>query len=66
VLTEAFALADERGERAWEPELYRLRGELILQGKSEQGGSPIVTLSSEAEACFQRAIEIARQQRQGR
>jgi predicted ATPase len=40
--------------RWWEVELYRLRGELLLQGP---GGHP-----GEAEACFQRALDAARRQ----
>ena len=31
VLAEALALVDDNGERCWEAELYRLKGELLLQ-----------------------------------
>ena len=66
-------LAQKTGERRWEAELYRLYGELSLgageKGKGRKGekfngarspGRP-VTLSS-PEACFHKAIEIARHQ----
>ena len=53
ILGEAFAHVKETGERHWEAELYRLRGEfLLLSGGSE----------SEVEECFNQAIEIARSQ----
>ena len=42
------------GERFWEAELQRLKGQLLLQAGS--------TSAPEAEACFHRAIEIARSQ----
>ncbi len=53
VLAEAQALVEKNEERFWEAELYRLKGEL-LRGT---GGA-----ASEVEACFHRAIEIARRQ----
>jgi predicted ATPase len=51
LLAEALTLVEEKGERCWEAELYRLKGKLLLMK-----GDP------EAEACFRRAIEIARRQ----
>jgi predicted ATPase len=54
VLTEALALVDSTGERWYESELYRLKGELLLQQSSDN--------STEAETCFQQAISIARAQ----
>ncbi len=54
-LAEALTMVDHTGECVYEAELYRLKGELLLQS-SVQG------LASEAEACFLTAIEIARQQ----
>ena len=52
-LTEALAQVETTGERVWEAELYRLKGELLLgEGKAE----------AESEASFYQAIEIARQQ----
>jgi predicted ATPase len=51
-LVEALALVEETGERHWEAELYRLRAEMLLSQGDE----------TEAEAGFQKAIEIARRQ----
>ena len=53
-LDEAFADVEQTGERWLEAELHRLRGELLLQKRSEN--------SAEAETCFQKALDIARQQ----
>jgi predicted ATPase len=53
-LTEALTQADKTGERWWEPELYRLKGALLLQQNSGN--------QAEAEACFQQAIRIAHSQ----
>jgi class 3 adenylate cyclase/predicted ATPase len=50
-LTEALTLVDKTGERWYEPELYRLKGALLLQHSSEN--------ATEAETCFQHAIRIA-------
>jgi predicted ATPase len=54
VLTEALTLVDTTGERVWEPELYRLKGELLLQQAADN--------QAEAENCFQQAIVIAQNQ----
>jgi predicted ATPase len=51
VLAEALDAANGTGERRWLAELFRLKGELILTQDED-----------EAEACFVRAIEIARSQ----
>jgi predicted ATPase len=60
---------DKAGERLWEAELYRLKGELSLQSavrspQSEIPNTQHLTPSTqeEAEACFHKAIEIARKQ----
>ena len=53
-LTEAFELASKIQERCYEAERYRLKGELLLM----QDGSS----AAQAESCFRRAIEVARQQ----
>ena len=55
VLAEAMAGADETGERWYEAELNRLKGELIQQKEKKEA-------EREAEACFHRAIEVARRQ----
>ena len=75
-LVEALAVVDKTGERYYEAELYRLRGELTLQQFKVQGskfkGSPESEVSKsqslnpksqeEAEVCFLKAIEVARKQ----
>jgi predicted ATPase len=54
VLTEALTHAETTGERWYEPELYRLKGALLLQqSSSNQTG---------AESCFQHALDFARNQ----
>jgi class 3 adenylate cyclase/predicted ATPase len=61
LLAEALALVDKSGERFYEAELYRLRGQLILQpGKRQDSRSH--NAEAEAEACFLKAIEIAQKQ----
>ena len=54
MLAEALTLADTTGERWYESELYRLKGELLLQQSSDN--------QAEAESCFAQAIAIARSQ----
>jgi predicted ATPase len=55
LLAEALAHVERTGERHCEAEIHRLKGELLLrQGAAEA--------EVEAEACFQRAIEVARRQ----
>ena len=74
-LSEALTLVNKTEERWYEAELYRLKGELTLQsGKStsQKGKSqksevtdprPLIPdPQAEAEACFHKAIEIARKQ----
>jgi predicted ATPase/class 3 adenylate cyclase len=53
-LTEALAAADEHEQRHYEPEIHRLKGELLLRR--------YIPNVAEAQRCFQRAIEIARKQ----
>jgi adenylate cyclase len=52
-LEEAVNTIDRTAEHSYEAELYRLKGELWLEGGGKE---------SEAEQCFQQAIGIARQQ----
>jgi class 3 adenylate cyclase/predicted ATPase len=59
VLTKVLATVDKTGERLCEAELYRLKGELTLRQSDVRGPESGV---EEAEECFHRAIEIARQQ----
>jgi predicted ATPase len=54
LLTEAQAQMEKSGERFYEAELHRLKGELLLQ---QSPGN-----TTEAESCFQQAISIAQNQ----
>jgi predicted ATPase len=54
LLAEALAVTNDKGERRWEAELYRLKGELLLAHSAEH--------DAEAEACFRQALDIARYQ----
>src|SRR5262249_31133256 len=54
VLAEALTCAETTGVRWHESELYRLKGELLLQQNSDN--------QVEAETCFQQAIAIAQTQ----
>jgi class 3 adenylate cyclase/predicted ATPase len=54
VLAEALTCAETTGDRWYEPELYRLKGELLLQQSSDH--------QAEAESCFHQAISIAQSQ----
>src|SRR5262249_26994555 len=51
-LAEAYTLVEQHEERWWEAEIHRLRGVLLLR----QPGAP----QTEAEAWFQRALDVAR------
>ena len=53
-VTEALATVHKTGERWWEAELYRLKGELLLALSAEK--------HTEAESCFHQALDIARRQ----
>ena len=50
-LSEALALIETTGERYYEAELHRLKGELLLQHAAPE--------VSHAETCFQQALDIA-------
>src|SRR5262249_39167154 len=54
VLTEALTMAKSWEEGNYEAELWRLKGELLLQQATGSDG--------EAEACFQQALDVARHQ----
>jgi predicted ATPase len=53
-LAEALATLDQSDMRLWEAELYRLRGELLLQQTA--------TRAEEAAVCFERALVVSRRQ----
>ena len=70
-VAEALAVVSKTGERWYEAELYRLKGQLTLQKFQVSGSkfqvqesprSEVRGPESEAEECFLKAIEIARQQ----
>jgi predicted ATPase/class 3 adenylate cyclase len=54
MLVEALAIVDNNGDRHWEAELHRRKGELLLMQKGRKVG--------EAEECFRQALAIARHQ----
>ena len=72
VLEEALAVTDHTGERYYEAELFRLKGELLLMqcknrvlSRVAAGRKAIEKKSSDiiqVEQCFQQSIQIARQQ----
>jgi len=73
VLEEALAAADHTGERCYQAELYRLKGELLLQqstraalSQAATGGTAIVEddplAFANVEACFAQSIKIAQRQ----
>jgi predicted ATPase len=53
-LDKALRLAKRTGERWFDAELHRLKGEALLHGDTSNG--------AEAEACFHRALAVARKQ----
>ncbi len=70
-LAEGLEVAHKNDERWYEAELYRLKGELVLQSgvrslesenPSPQHLTPSTQAQAEAEACFLKAIDIARKQ----
>jgi len=54
LLAEALVVVGNNGERWWAAELFRLKGELLLQ--------EAVPDPSQAETCFRQALDIARRQ----
>jgi len=68
-LVEALAIAHRGGEHFYEAEIHRIKGELLLRciepfGKLRTAPVEMMQVEGEdqAESCFQRAIEVARQQ----
>ena len=75
-VAEALQLVETREEHVYDAELYRLKGELLLAQESKNQKakikrqkfenpdpiSQILEPQSEAEGCFQKALEIARRQ----
>src|SRR5262249_9713580 len=54
LLAEALAVVNDTGERRWEAELDRLKGEILLAHSAEH--------HTEVETCFRQALDIARYQ----
>jgi predicted ATPase len=52
IVAEGLAMVDTTGERVYEAELYRLKGELLLQRAPSD--------APQAERCFRKALAIAR------
>jgi DNA-binding winged helix-turn-helix (wHTH) protein/tetratricopeptide (TPR) repeat protein len=71
-IAEAIELAEQSGERFALPELYRVKGELLLKSEGasltrRRGGngrqsSDQLSAVDQARSCFERALAIARQQ----
>jgi predicted ATPase len=55
LLAEALGRVESTSEDWIEPELHRLKGEILLR-------QPAAEAASEAEACFRRSLDIARKQ----
>jgi predicted ATPase len=75
VLPEALTVMDNTGERFYEAEIYRLKGELLLaqevksqnakvksQKSAPPGAQHLTPSTQEAEGCFLHAIEVAQSQ----
>jgi adenylate cyclase len=62
VLDEALTTAHHTGERQYEAELYRLKGELLLQGAGRDRGH-IASAMTDAIYCWRQALDIARASR---
>jgi predicted ATPase len=54
VLTEALSAVYAQGERVYESDLHRLKGELLLRRA--------IPAIKEADACFRQALDVARRQ----
>jgi len=58
LLDEAEVAVEHTGERVWEAEIHRLRGQLLLTASGEASAEAART----AEACYRRALDIAGRQ----
>jgi predicted ATPase len=58
-LTQALAMVEKGGERYYEAELYRLKGELLLR---KAGPNDRAAMEEEAAACFRQSLAVARKQ----
>ena len=62
VLDEALALVHRTGERCYEAELYRLKGELLLQRGTRPKAQSTEQKLVEGEESFRQALAVARRQ----
>jgi predicted ATPase len=62
LLSEALKIVENTGERLFEIEIHWVKGELLFKSKEGPGTNPEENRLIEAEACFLKAIEIAREQ----
>jgi predicted ATPase len=74
LLAEAMTAAEKTGERVYEAELYRVKGELLLWQAAARGATPTRATQAamfvgdepsggtEIEACFRQALALARRQ----
>ena len=64
-LEEAMTIRPNHGDRYWEAELYRLKGELLLAQARPNSKMPDFqrspTVKMGVEACYQQALEVARE-----
>jgi TOMM system kinase/cyclase fusion protein len=61
-LEEALTLVEKTGERYYEAELHRQRGELLLLSAAQSHPDQGSQAQYDAETCFQQALDVARQQ----
>jgi predicted ATPase len=62
VIEEAIGVAEKNDDRCWEPELHRLKGELLLQLAEDTDGE-VAGPQDAAEAAFRRALDVAARQK---
>ena len=62
MIDEAFSAMNETDERRGEPEIWRVKGTLLLQlaERGDYRGQSAGALKAEAEDCFRKAIKIAK------
>jgi hypothetical protein len=69
VLAEGFTVMERTEERHHEAEMWRVKGELLLQKtngnktKAKAAAKKLPDVAAEAEACFLKALAVAQQQR---
>jgi predicted ATPase len=63
LIAEGFIMVKRNGEHAWEAELYRVKGDLLLKKSAARSASLATDLQAEAERCFLKAIAVSQGQR---